>query len=51
MSLFSDAFPNANFLLSGVDGILNNAHAANENIDLEQCKKFTQTLAIILSKI
>ena len=51
MSLFSDAFPNAKFLLSGVDGISNNAHAANENIDLEQCNKFTQTLAIILSKI
>lgn len=35
MNLFSEAFPKAQYLLTGVDGLSNNAHAANENIDLE----------------
>lgn len=51
MTLFAEAFPKAHYVLSGVDGIENNAHAANENMDLEQCNKFTATMAIILSRL
>ena len=51
MGLFAQEFPKANFLLTGICGITCNAHAANENIDLELTNKFTAALAIILSKI
>lgn len=51
MGLFAEAFPKAHYILSGVDGIENNAHAANENMDLDQCFKFTATMAIILSRL
>jgi|DEB19_MinimDraft_2_1074335.scaffolds.fasta_scaffold177269_1 acetylornithine deacetylase/succinyl-diaminopimelate desuccinylase-like protein len=51
MGLFAQEFPKASFLLTGICGITCNAHAANENIDLELTRKFTSVMAIILSKI
>lgn len=41
MEIFSQEFPESNFLLTGAATITGNAHCANENLDLEYCKKFT----------
>lgn len=51
MGIFAEHFPNAHFLLAGICGICNNAHAANEYLDMEQCNKFTASLALMLSKL
>ena len=51
MEIFSQEFPSANFLLTGAATITGNAHCANENLDLEYCKKFTQTIALVLSRL
>lgn len=51
MEIFSQEFPNANFLLTGAATISGNAHCANENLDLEYCRKFITTVALILSRI
>ena len=51
MGLFAQIFPKASYVLSGVCGLSCNAHAANENIDLEFTNKFTATMAIMLTRI
>ena len=51
MGIFAEHFPSASFLLVGICGLCNNAHAANEYLELEQCNKFTASLALILSKM
>jgi len=51
MEIFAQEFPNANFLLTGAATITGNAHCANENLDLEYCKKFMTTIALILSRM
>ena len=51
MELFSSMYPNANFLLTGVGFPDSNAHAANENLDLEFCRKLTSTIALTLAKL
>lgn len=51
MEVFSGIFPEANFLLTGVGFPDSNAHAANENLDLEYCRKLTTVIAILLSTL
>ena len=51
MEVFSGHFPNANFLLTGAATITGNAHCANENLDLEYCRKFITTLSLTLSRL
>ena len=51
MEVFSQEFPNANFLLTGVGFADSNAHSANENLRLDYCKKLTTALAVFLSKV
>ena len=51
MGIFSNEFPNANFLLTGAATLTGNAHCANENLDLEYCKKFITTIALVLSRV
>ena len=51
MEIFAAEFPTANFLLTGAATISGNAHCANENLDLEYCKKFITTIALTLSRI
>ena len=51
MEVFSENFPGSNFLLTGVGFADSNAHAANENIDLEFTRKLTTVIALTLSKL
>jgi len=51
MEVFATHFPESNFLLTGVGFVDSNAHAANENLDLEFCEKLTQVIALTLSKL
>ena len=51
MEVFSQEFPKANFLLTGVGFADSNAHSANENLRLDYCKKLTTALAVFLSKV
>ena len=51
MEVFSQEFPEANFLLTGVGFADSNAHSANENLRLDYCKKLTTALAVFLSKV
>ena len=51
MEVFSSNFPGANFLLTGVGFIDSNAHAANENLDVEYCEKLTQVIALTLARL
>ena len=51
MEFFSSEFPGANFLLTGVGFPDSNAHAANENLDLEFCRKLIGVVALTLSKL
>jgi hypothetical protein len=51
MEFFSSMYPDANFLLTGVGFPDSNAHAANENLDLEFTRKFISTIAITMAKL
>jgi acetylornithine deacetylase/succinyl-diaminopimelate desuccinylase-like protein len=51
MEVFSQEFPGANFLLTGVGFADSNAHSANENLRLDFCRKLTTALAVFLSKL
>mmetsp|Transcript_31489 Transcript_31489/g.41694 ORF Transcript_31489/g.41694 Transcript_31489/m.41694 type:complete len:81 (+) Transcript_31489:1232-1474(+) len=51
MTIFSEEFPEANFMLSGASTTTGNAHCADENLDLEYCRKFTTMVALTLSKL
>ena len=49
MEVFNQTFPGANFLLTGVGFPESNAHSANENIDLDFCRKLTTVIALTLA--
>lgn len=51
MPAFGVLYPSANFLLTGVGFPASNAHAANENLDLEFCRKLISVIAITLAKL
>jgi acetylornithine deacetylase/succinyl-diaminopimelate desuccinylase-like protein len=51
MGLFSEMFPKAEFLVTGVLGPESNAHGPNEFLHLPYVKKLTGCMALILSKI
>ena len=51
MEIFSTNFPGTNFLLTGVGFPDANAHAANENLDLEFCERLVQVIALTLTKL
>ena len=50
MEVFSNEFPGANFILTGVLFDDGNAHSANENIRLDYCRKLTTMIGVMLSK-
>jgi len=49
MEIFKDIFPEAKYFLTGCLFAESNAHAANENLDLEYCRKLTTTIAKLLT--
>ena len=51
MEVISQLFPSTLFILTGCGLLSSNAHAANESLDLEYCRKFTTTIALILSRL
>ncbi len=51
MEVFDQNFPGTNFLLTGCGFLDCNAHSANENLDLEFCRKLTTVIALLLSKL
>lgn len=51
MDFLAKIYPEANFLLTGCGFPDSNAHSANENLDLEFCRKLTTTLALTLSEL
>lgn len=51
MEVFAQNFPGTNFLLTGCGFMDCNAHAANENLDLEFCRKLTSVISLLLSKL
>jgi acetylornithine deacetylase/succinyl-diaminopimelate desuccinylase-like protein len=51
MEVFSGLFPKANFLLTGCCFTESNAHSANENLDLEFCRKLTTVISKLLSEL
>ena len=51
MEIFSQAFPKANYMLTGCCMPTSNEHCANENLDLEYCRKFITTISLTLSRI
>ncbi|CDW75791.1 peptidase m20 [Stylonychia lemnae] len=51
MEIFSSNFPGTNFLLTGVGFADANAHAANENLDLEFCERLVQVIALTLTRL
>ena len=51
MEFFSTMYPSANFILTGVGFPDSNAHAANENLVLEFCRKLIAAVALTLSKL
>lgn len=51
MEVFSQNFPGTNFLLTGCGFLDCNAHSANENLDLDYCRKLTTVVALTLSKL
>lgn len=51
MGLFSEMFPKAEFLVTGVLGPNSNAHGPNEFLHIPYVKKLTACMALILSKV
>ena len=51
MEVFSQNFPGTNFLLTGCGFLDSNAHSANENLDLDYCRKLTTVVGLLLSKL
>ena len=51
MEVFGKHFPQSNFLLTGVGFPESNAHAANENLDLEYTRKFTTVISKLLTSL
>lgn len=50
MEVFSQHFPTANYILTGVGFPDSNAHAANENLDLAYNEKLIKVIARVLSE-
>lgn len=51
MGVFQGHFPDAAYVLTGACLPTGNIHAANENLDLEFTKKFTQVIARFLASV
>ena len=51
MEVFKREFPDAQYMLTGCAFLDSNAHSADENIDLEYCRKVTTVVAELLSGI
>lgn len=51
MEVFDQHFPGTNFLLTGCGFLDCNAHSANENLDLDYCRKLTTVVSLLLSKL
>lgn len=51
MGLLSSIWPNAQFVVTGVLGPDSNAHGPNEFLDIPYCKKLTQSMAHVVSKV
>ena len=50
MEVFSQHFPKANYILTGVGFPDSNAHAANENLDLAYNEKLVKVIARMLAE-
>jgi acetylornithine deacetylase/succinyl-diaminopimelate desuccinylase-like protein len=51
MGVFKKHFPEADFVLTGACLASSNIHSANENLDLEMCRKFTTVVGRLLSSL
>jgi len=51
MGLLSSIWPKAQFVVTGVLGPESNAHGPNEFLDISYCKKLTQSMAHVISKV
>ena len=51
MNVFSELFPKAMFLLTGVGFPESNAHAANESIELEYTRKLTTLISDLMTEL
>ncbi|TNV78217.1 hypothetical protein FGO68_gene10208 [Halteria grandinella] len=51
MEVFKAKFPKAQYILTGCAFLDSNAHSANENIDLDYCKKLMKVIALFLSQL
>ena len=51
MEVFDKNFHGTNFLLTGCGFLDCNSHSANENLDLEFCRKLTTVISLLLSKL
>ena len=51
MEVFNQNFPGVNYFVTGCGFVDCNEHAANENLDLEYCRKLTTVVSILLSKL
>ena len=48
MADLGESFPEANFLVTGINLPDTNAHGPNENIDLAFCKKLITAISMIM---
>jgi acetylornithine deacetylase/succinyl-diaminopimelate desuccinylase-like protein len=51
MQVFQGLFPGAHYILTGCAFLVSNAHTADENLDLEYCRKVTTVIAEMLHRI
>ena len=51
MGIFATEFPTASFLLTGCATPESNPHCANENINLEHCRRFITAISLMLSRL
>ena len=51
MGLFSEMFPEAQFVVTGLLGPESNAHGPNEFLHIPYVKKLTTCMALILAKL
>jgi len=51
LGLFSDLFPKAEFIVTGVLGPESNAHGPNEFLHIPYVKKLTVAMALILARL
>lgn len=51
IGMFSKAFPEAEFIVTGVLGPESNAHGPNEFLHLAYCEKLINSMTLILARV